>query len=200
MTELEELLKQPKNTLNIDFNDKFQLERYIKQNDIKMSATDDMYGYLRVLNVLNLIGSSQYLLTERFDGLKQTFSLYDVMFDLQVFRDNEELNKKYKLVNVRFDRGYNIHLRDTDLKYNPTYRSILSYIHRYWLHEKSGGLDYNDIVVQSRKMTEQQFKMLQAKLNMSNALWRIVDYNTIAVVDNKQKKIFVYTMQNMVRK
>jgi hypothetical protein len=198
MTELERILQVSKDSIHIDFESKIQFHRYIEQNNIIMSATYDMYGYLRALGVLGIVCNDSYLLTERFDGLKQTFPMYDIKYDIRTFRESNQLNKKYKIVNVKFDKNAFIHYRSTDLKYNPTYRSILDYVCRYWLHSKNSGYGYADIVVQNVRMSEQQFIELQAKLNMISATWRIVDYNTIAVLDDKQKKIFVYTMQAKV--
>jgi hypothetical protein len=183
------------------FNDATYLN-YMQSNNIKYISSADLCGCFILKEIAILPGSDENFILEQFNGCKVMVSENKVrnklMIQDTVCKHDTSL-RSFKIVNIAYDELYSYHIKDhyNRANYCPTYNSILSYIRKEWrIFNYDANIDIS-IQVKATNLTKQQMESLKAKLSIIGTHWKLVDYNTIAVV-RENGKIEIYTQQKKV--
>jgi hypothetical protein len=194
--------------IQVDFESRDELIKYAEKNNIEEVFYDNVYGYTKVIDVLGCCGESSildsqtvyyYIVAERFDGFKELLYMDDMQMDIRSVDRLNITNRRFRIVNAEFGKLGDITIIP-EIEYNPTYCSILNYIMKVLsnTNKEWSRVGLSHLETAKTNMTKQEFEKFKAKLSIAGATWDLVDYNTIAVINPNQNKVYIYTMQKEV--
>jgi hypothetical protein len=180
----------------IRFNDEIYL-KYIISNNIDYRASADLYGCFILKELAILPSGDEHFILERFDGHKIMISEDKISTKERICKKDPAL-RAFEIVNIYYDVLFHYHIKKSynRTSYCPTYNSIISYIREEWEIFKYNVIERDNIEVKAVNLTKQQMENLISKLNLVGATYKLVGYNTYAVVSNN--RIDVYTRQKEV--